>query len=380
VDLSRYVYGIDCNNISWSIRFSEHLNWKELYNAQFHQLIQTSNFLKDRRDDCFKKFNDDLSNFASPWCYFWTLNASVPKSALLEAGLFDERFLFKGSEDLEMGYRLYLNNMKFLFHRGGYVFHLPHPRSKSREAKVDMAHEYLFLTKFPNIEIETLCSFDCGHTSFLLPVIKNAMQHQISSEYDISYDIPKLSSQIRIAGDVLFIGCTNIELVKSSRGKHVVEVNTKRVKVIKKQFPEFHVYNLMGTALPFDNNKFGFVIFNDAWRCYSDSLLSRILDELLRVGEKVFLIKNVKWVSPELSQLNSTIADNDLPYWSDYIFLSHDLDHFTISLFHSDDITTIFEVKANSEQYHKESKFNIIQNIEKFNGIKPTIAAEDVSH
>ena len=40
------------------------------------------------------------------WLYFLTGNASVPREALLEAGLFDEDFTGYGHEDLELGYRL----------------------------------------------------------------------------------------------------------------------------------------------------------------------------------------------------------------------------------------------------------------------------------
>ena len=40
------------------------------------------------------------------WLYFLTGNASVPREALLEAGLFEEDFTGYGHEDLELGYRL----------------------------------------------------------------------------------------------------------------------------------------------------------------------------------------------------------------------------------------------------------------------------------
>jgi GT2 family glycosyltransferase len=47
--------------------------------------------------------------------YFFTGNASVPKSLIEKAGLFDESFKCYGSEDSELGYRLWKDGVKIIY-------------------------------------------------------------------------------------------------------------------------------------------------------------------------------------------------------------------------------------------------------------------------
>ena len=59
------------------------------------------------------------------WLFFLTGNASVPRQALLDTGLFDENFINYGHEDLELGYRLQKAGYPVRFnHRAiGYHWH-----------------------------------------------------------------------------------------------------------------------------------------------------------------------------------------------------------------------------------------------------------------
>ena len=62
------------------------------------------------------------------WLFFLTGNASVPKCALFDAGLFDEDFIGYGHEDLELGYRLRRMGMRIRYLPGAINYHW-HPVS-----------------------------------------------------------------------------------------------------------------------------------------------------------------------------------------------------------------------------------------------------------
>ena len=57
------------------------------------------------------------------WLFFLTGNASAPRQALLDAGLFDENFTVYGHEDLELGYRLQKAGYPILYNASAVNYH-----------------------------------------------------------------------------------------------------------------------------------------------------------------------------------------------------------------------------------------------------------------
>ncbi len=62
------------------------------------------------------------------WLFFLTGNASAPRQALIDVGLFDENFTIYGHEDLELGYRLQKAGYPILYNAGAVNYHW-HPVS-----------------------------------------------------------------------------------------------------------------------------------------------------------------------------------------------------------------------------------------------------------
>jgi len=61
-----------------------------------------------------------------PWLYFLTGNASAPREALIQVGMFDESFVGYGHEDLELGYRLEKAGLTIRYAHDAVNYHL-HP-------------------------------------------------------------------------------------------------------------------------------------------------------------------------------------------------------------------------------------------------------------
>jgi GT2 family glycosyltransferase len=82
------------------------------------------------------------------WLFFLTGNASAPRQALLDAGLFDENFTVYGHEDLELGYRLQKAGYPILYNAQAINYHW-HP--VSFEERCDkMRHSGVATRRFYN--------------------------------------------------------------------------------------------------------------------------------------------------------------------------------------------------------------------------------------
>lgn len=83
----------------------------------------------DVRERFYQRHGDEYTAVPAPWVMFWTCNASVRTAQLRELGLFDEWFRSWGGEDIELGYRLYLDGARFLVNRDASAIHHPHDKS-----------------------------------------------------------------------------------------------------------------------------------------------------------------------------------------------------------------------------------------------------------
>jgi GT2 family glycosyltransferase len=80
----------------------------------------------DERIKILERFSKKLQELESSWHLFWTCNVSVSKNNLLKVGGFDENFLNWGLEDCELGYKLYKNNLLFIYNKDAIVYHQYH--------------------------------------------------------------------------------------------------------------------------------------------------------------------------------------------------------------------------------------------------------------
>lgn len=82
------------------------------------------------------------------WLFFLTGNASAPRQALLDVGLFDENFTVYGHEDLELGYRLQQAGYPILYNAAAVNYHW-HPVSFAERCE-KMRHSGFATKRFYN--------------------------------------------------------------------------------------------------------------------------------------------------------------------------------------------------------------------------------------
>ncbi len=117
----------------------------------------------DERDKYFEVF-DSLDDIPNPWHLLYSHNFSVGKKDFFSVGGFSNDFIYWGSEDEELGYKLFKKSMKFMFDESLMAQHQEHPHEISSELKRKWASMYnykIFYEKYNDSAIK-----DSFYTNF----------------------------------------------------------------------------------------------------------------------------------------------------------------------------------------------------------------------
>jgi len=108
------------------------------------ELLRRTGRWADVRELFYAKYADDFAALPAPWIVYWTCNVSAPTDRLRAVGGFDEQIRSWGGEDLELGYRLHLDGVRFLLNRAAASIHYPHGSSLAeRMVGARAVHRYV---------------------------------------------------------------------------------------------------------------------------------------------------------------------------------------------------------------------------------------------
>jgi GT2 family glycosyltransferase len=110
--------------------------------------------LADARHAEFERARFDPGRMAAPWFFFWSMNCSVTARAFWAAGGFDESYRSWGTEDTELGYRLFRRGTRFGLSREAWSLELPHVRQEKGNRHSLMRNARYFLRKHPDPIVE----------------------------------------------------------------------------------------------------------------------------------------------------------------------------------------------------------------------------------
>ncbi|HST46737.1 glycosyltransferase [Jatrophihabitans sp.] len=91
--------------------------------------ISRSGRWTDTREPFYANPDNDFDRLPAPWVFYWTCNVSAPTARLRAVGGFDEQFRSWGGEDIDLGYRLFLDGARFVLNRAASSVHYPHPKN-----------------------------------------------------------------------------------------------------------------------------------------------------------------------------------------------------------------------------------------------------------
>ncbi len=254
--------------------------------------------------------------YRSEWQFYYSGYCAVTKKAFFECGRFNETFKGWGAEDVEFGYRLEkIGDIKFI--NGAYAYHLSHSRDLFSIMQNNKKNLYLFFSQQTCAETEIYLTFHLSTAIFdSMNYIKEKIKHlNLSSEH-----ILKKKGEISILpvsaaypdGNAAYIG---------EDGK------------IEK-------LSLMGLALPFNDNQFGWANISTDIFCYPESIAVRIVQECYRVAKNVKIYKSekrqhIRWDSAPIETLLSRRSGMDRTNYhahviNDFTFLDNG-EYYTIS-------------------------------------------------
>lgn len=219
-------------------------------------------FSKDEREDFFS----DTSNKKFFWMHYYTGASSVSRYIFEKCGGFDENFTSWGSEDVDLGYRIN-KHCDIGFLKDFHSFHIPHNRDAFAIETSNMYNILQMLEKYKTWEFEALYAF-------------NGNPNIQKSFYNIIQQMRTLS----------------LTFIKSIDGDNFLIINS-----VSKEYPqgnlitcvnnEWREYNLLGLAMPFKSKSFDITCISENIFIYPPILVSRILQEALRVSQNVYIQK-----------------------------------------------------------------------------------------
>jgi MoaA/NifB/PqqE/SkfB family radical SAM enzyme/GT2 family glycosyltransferase len=170
----------------------------------------------DMREDFFYWSNDQLFTFENPWIMLYTNNVSFRKKDFIRCGMFDESFIFWSVEDQELGYRFYMEGIKFVLNRKAIGYHQPHKLVYGNHEGMTKAIKYnarLFYKKFLNRKV-----YDMYHSFFAHSEEEIKIEKNLDTEKNINeYLGKKVGKKISIA-DIK----KQIDLAKGEKVKTIV--------------------------------------------------------------------------------------------------------------------------------------------------------------
>jgi glycosyltransferase involved in cell wall biosynthesis len=116
-------------------------------------LAQDPSFV-DLRNETLTGYGFDLTRLAVPWTLYFSGNCSVPVADFHAVGGFDESFEGWGSEDMELGLRLFERGLRFRAAPEAWVIESPHERDALGNVLTFLRNIDQLLAKHPRPDVE----------------------------------------------------------------------------------------------------------------------------------------------------------------------------------------------------------------------------------
>jgi glycosyltransferase involved in cell wall biosynthesis len=300
------VYGNSISDNIWSFTVQNHNFWLDESGRDILEWASLQPRLNDLRLQWSDGETGSLNHLPAPWVFCWSSALAAEKTLIEKVGGFIGEFFYKGSEDLDLGYRLHLEGTQFKLMTDTYVFHMPHVRNRDYEELTDRLHEREMLKRYVSPEMEALCAFDGAHANQMLRLLSeiNAKQiYEMHNFWECSVNLKNLHLP------------TSLQLITGIIPSWLTEEYKDHCVICPYTDLSERSYPLFGFALPFEDKAFCQAAMIGLWQLLPERLACRLFDEVTRVAEEVFLLK---LISPTISTLpwtDNLVQNLDAPYW-----------------------------------------------------------------
>lgn len=229
---------------------------------------------------------------SSMWSFAWGGNLSFSCELVSSVGNFDQAFF--RNEDIEFGYRNYLNGTQIMYSNEAFVVHLPHARNYDVQWQLEQHDRELFLHKHPTLEVEilaaTLSNFTCLDVNHWLPKITSLTNTRLIDYLDLEA-LTTMKTQLSSSPQTSFvvIGCGKGNLLNHFKVSCATEVSHELFEELKftKGIP---IYYLLGMALPIEEKSSDCALISDIVDELPEFLVRAVIRECFRVSSRVILL------------------------------------------------------------------------------------------
>ena len=246
---------------------------------------------------------ENLAKTRTPWLWFYSHSLSLPRSMFIEAGMFDEGFQSWGSEDVELGYRLYLHSGRrpelFTYDSNAFAFHVPHYADYSKNYKSMRRNTEYMLRKHARFDMEIYYYSSESMTSLKVPIYEDMIAYFLTQRLgNVTTSILDLAPR-----DVplLVIG-TWLDDAPSPPDKTICYDHSRPMSQ--------HNRHLLGMTTLLEDRAVEAVINIDFWRLLMPYDLNKLVEESLRVAGQLILVQTPGGASG-LEDLMSSCATID---------------------------------------------------------------------
>ena len=230
--------------------------------------------------------------YRSEWQFFYSGYCAVTKKAFYDCGEFNETFNGWGAEDVEFGYRLEKRgNLKFL--SNAYAFHISHKRDLYSIMQNNKKNLYLFFSQQLTPELEIYLTFRLSTN--IINSINYIKEQVIKLDIGTKHKLDKIGE----------LSILPVSSINPNGSVAYLDINSKIIKL-----------NLLGMALPFNDNQFECANLTTDIFCYPECIATRIVQECYRVAKNVKIYKckyhpRIHWINSIINNIFSSRSHMD---------------------------------------------------------------------
>lgn len=241
----------------------------------------------DEREEIYELVNNDLTLLPAPWALSWTCALAAPRQKILQIEGFDESFIGWGGEDIDFGFRL---------HEAGCTFrtvgnsittvHWPHaplePGAKPQTPKFHKKHQKL--------ETGILSLLDGYHANHFMLRLESLVIKGMRTPVPV--EIQNAIQNIQNDGNThLIMGSSDVSmLLQLPKTSHIMLHRKSDTLNVQQLLSEVAVQHSLCIATQYGDSHFNSLILFDVVGYMPPALRDIILEEALRISERVFVV------------------------------------------------------------------------------------------
>jgi glycosyltransferase involved in cell wall biosynthesis len=259
----------------------------ELKPAQVVERYGSDPAFQDVRHTAFANVGFDLARLAVPWIFCWSMNCSLSAGTFWRVGGFDESFRTWGSEDMELGYRLFHGGVRSLVSRDAWTIELPHERRLKANRQNNKRNLLRVLQKHCEPFTEIVCAAELRDAVPPIEADSVALRSwtRAAADLDVRAELEKAAAQIPAEASVAIFGCG--EAIPESLAPCILTDFDGRLLARALADGRHTGYRLIGLRTPLRAGSVDVVIITSRLTGLWDRWGEMVLAEAHRIGRQV---------------------------------------------------------------------------------------------